>query len=96
MSYFPENGDFINVLSGSLKKADRRKVIAGIGGYRLTPDKAAEQVQISRDLGCLGFCMFSYTIFDNNPSYTTRFHERANITAGKPPAEFHPFVRERR
>lgn len=96
MSYFPENGDFEDVLGASLAKTDRRRVIAGIGGYRLTPEKAAEQVDISRSLGCLGFCMFSYSTFADDPSFAARFQERAVVTDGSPPAEFHPYLRETR
>jgi len=69
MSYFPETAWVEDVLNDSLKKADRRKVIGGIGAYKLTPEQTAAQIKLMGDLGLSGYCIFSYNTFINIPHF---------------------------
>jgi uncharacterized lipoprotein YddW (UPF0748 family) len=69
MSYHPDTDWVRDVLSGSLKKVDRKKVIGGIGAYKLKPEETAKQIELMNNLGLLGYCMFSYTTFNENPGF---------------------------
>ena len=69
MSYFPETDWVEDVLNDSLKKVDRRKVVGGIGAYKLRPEETAEQMQLMNDLGLLGYSIFSYTTFKEEPQF---------------------------
>ncbi|MBN1293244.1 MAG: family 10 glycosylhydrolase [Candidatus Latescibacteria bacterium] len=69
MSYFPENNDFSKILNYSLKKVDRQKVIGGIALYMMDARKASEQITLTRNMGLLGYCLFSYDTIINNSSY---------------------------
>ncbi len=69
MSYFPETILVENVMKNSLKKVDRRKVVGGIGAYSLQPRETKEQIKLMRNLGLMGYCIFSYSTFAQNPHY---------------------------
>lgn len=69
MSYFPETDWIEDVLRDSLKKVDRRKVIGGIGAYLIPPERMVEQVRLMQKLDLMGYSIFSYTTFTENPDY---------------------------
>ena len=43
--------------------------VGGIGAYKLRPEETAEQMQLMNDLGLLGYSMFSYTTFKEEPQF---------------------------
>ena len=96
MSYFDENETFINVLDTSLKKVDRRKVIGGIGIYKIKPEIASEQIAIVRKMGLLGYCLFSYKVFVENPEYSSGFEFSLPLGGRELPPEFKPYLRSTR
>lgn len=69
MSYQEDDESFITVLNASLNKVDRRKVIGGIGIYKIEPEIASKQIAIARDMGLLGYCLFSYNTFVGDPRF---------------------------
>ncbi len=68
MSYFPETAWVEDVLNDSLKNVDRKKVLGGIGAYKLTPGETADQIKLMRNMGLMGYCIFSYTTL-NSPHF---------------------------
>jgi len=70
MSYLEDDESFISILNTSLKKVDRRKVIGGIGIYKVKPEIASKQIAIASDMGLLGYCLFSYNTFVGDPQFT--------------------------
>ncbi len=70
MSYLEDDESFITVLNTSLNKVDRRKVIGGIGIYKIEPEIASKQIAIVRDMGLMGYCLFSYNTFVGDPRFT--------------------------
>ncbi len=87
MTYFPETAWVEDVLNDSLNKVDRRKVVGGIGAYKLTPEETAEQVKLMHNLNLLGYSIFSYSTFIENPHFAESLDSLIvsyNIT---PPAE---------
>ncbi|MBA7582119.1 hypothetical protein ES708_24039 [subsurface metagenome] len=94
MSYFTDIEDSRNVLTASLRKVDRRKIIGGIGVYLLSPEDAGKQISLMRELGLLGFCIFSYTSLVENPDYAKVFGKYISINSGDGmPHEFKPYMR---
>ncbi|MFC1573890.1 glycoside hydrolase family 10 protein [Candidatus Latescibacterota bacterium] len=93
MSYYGENGMFDDVLKRSLNKVDKRKIISGIGIYTVNPSEAIRQVSLVRSKGLLGFCLFSYTTFEQEPRY--RNHLSRILSSGNPglPNDFQPYLR---
>ena len=69
MSYLEDDESFISILNTSLKKVDRRKVIGGIGIYKVRPEIASKQIAIARDMGLMGYCLFSYSTFVGDPQF---------------------------
>ncbi len=74
MSYFPETDLVKSVLEKSLANVDRKKVIGGIGVYRLNPGETARQIRLMSELGLMGHCLFSYTTFYENPGFADTLH----------------------
>jgi uncharacterized lipoprotein YddW (UPF0748 family) len=66
MSYFPERDYVEDVLRDSLRKVNKKKIVGGIGAYLLSPNETANQIQLMRSMGLLGYCIFSYTTFVEN------------------------------
>ena len=75
MSYFPETEWVEDVLNDSLKNVDRKKVLGGIGAYKLTPEETADQIRLMRNMGLMGYCIFSYTTLSNNPHFAKSLKE---------------------
>lgn len=61
MSYFNDDNLVREKLSESLTQVDPKKVIGGIGLYKIDPESAARQIHLMRSLGLAGFSFFSYT-----------------------------------
>ncbi|MFC1693959.1 glycoside hydrolase family 10 protein [Candidatus Latescibacterota bacterium] len=95
MSYFPDTAVFSEMMNGSLKQVDKRKVIGGVGGHKqeLTPEKAAEQISFIRDIDLLGYCIFSYTIFLEDTSIAKVLNSLAGQAEDRLPFEFKPYIR---
>lgn len=94
MSYFPETAWVEDVLNDSLKKVDRRKVIGGIGAYKLTPEETAGQIKLMRNLRLSGYCIFSYTTFTENPHFAESLDSLVVSINNKLPAKFKPHQRK--
>jgi len=88
MSYFPETAWFEDVLNDSLKKVDRRKVIGGIGAYKLTPEETANQIKLMFNLKLSGYCIFSYSTFIENPHFAESLDSLVVSFNNKLPAGF--------
>jgi uncharacterized lipoprotein YddW (UPF0748 family) len=73
MAYFSENGTFDAVLNRALQRVDRRKIIAGIGIYKMNPETALQQISLVRDRGLLGYSLFSYTTLEKEEQYRNDF-----------------------
>ena len=93
MSYYPDTEQFFTVMSESLQKADKRKIIAGIGIYKLTPKKTAEQIALVHDMNLLGYCFFSYTTLLENPQFSPSLDALVTSTDIELPYEFKPYLR---
>ena len=94
MSYFEEVEEFFDVMSASLNKVDGRKVIGGIGAYKLIPEVAAEQISLIRRWGLMGFCFFSYTVFLENPQFIEILEESITVNDEGLPSDFRPYIRK--
>jgi len=94
MSYFEEVEEFFDVMRASLIKVDGRKVIGGIGAYKVIPEKAAEQISLIRRWGLMGFCFFSYTVFLENPQYVEILEENVTVNDEGLPSDFRPYIRK--
>ncbi len=61
MSYFPDDNIIREKLKDSLVEVDPKKIIGGIGLYKIDPGSAARQIGLMRSLGLAGFSLFSYS-----------------------------------
>ncbi|MCE5250580.1 family 10 glycosylhydrolase [bacterium] len=96
MGYFPENGVFTANIDRALKKVDKKKIIGGIGIYRMDPEKAMQQITSVREAGLLGYCLFSYSTFTENSQYRATFFRELSSENVQPPGEFKPYVRSKK
>ena len=95
MSYYSENGRYAAILDSTLDKVDKRKIVGGIGLYRLDPPKALEQISIVRERGLLGYCLFSYAILRDDAQYARRYRAAIPSSNTKPPSDFNPSIRSK-
>ncbi len=96
MSYYGENSKFVDVLKRSLEKVDKRKIISGIGIYTIDPGEAIRQVSLVRSKGLLGFCLFSYTTFEQKPRYRSQLRRILSSGSHELPNDFQPYLRSKR
>jgi uncharacterized lipoprotein YddW (UPF0748 family) len=72
MHYQTDHAAFTYHTSLSLKRGGRQHIIPGIGAYRFrSAHDLRHQIEISRRLGCEGFCLFAYTAFYPSPSHAS-------------------------
>ena len=95
MSYYTENVKFATILAKSLDKVDKRKIVGGIGLYKLDPSKALEQISIVRKQGLLGYCLFSYATLRDDARYIKRYRTVIPSMDTKPPSDFNPYIRSK-
>jgi len=93
MSYYPDTNTYHEVMEANFEKVDPRRIVGGIGVYRINPVRAAEQIRLVRRLGLLGYCFFSYTTFLEDPSLARTLSSLVTPSVGAPPSEFRPYVR---
>jgi len=93
MSYFPDTGQLYGVMSDNLEVVDPRKVVGGVGVYKTTPEAAMEQISLMRGMNLLGFCLFSYTSFLENPRFVRSMSELFMEKERGLPPDFRPYVR---
>ncbi len=94
MSYYTEDETWLSVMRENLEQVDPRKVVGGIGAYRMDAKKAASQVEMTRKLGLLGHCMFSYTTFVENKRYGSAFTRKVYNDSVAPPDDYKPYLRK--
>ena len=61
MSYFQDDDLIRGKLKESLEQVDPKKVVGGIGLYKIDPDIAARQIRLMKSLDLAGFSLFSYS-----------------------------------
>ena len=93
MSYYPDTNTYQEVMEADFEKVDPRRIVGGIGLYRIDPVRAAEQVSLVRRLGLLGYCFFSYTTFWEDPSLAGKLSSLVTPSGSGLPPEFRPYVR---
>ena len=93
MSYYPDTDQLYGVMSENLQKVDPRKIVGGVGIYRTTPLRASEQISLFRDMNLLGYCLFSYTTFLENPRSAGNLSGLVDIGDAGLPREFRPYLR---
>lgn len=93
MSYLRENDELFEVMSTNIEKVDKRKIIGGIGVYLLQPEKTAEQISLVREMGFLGYCLFSYSAFLEGPYSDLTSDLLALPVDDGLPREFKPYIR---
>jgi uncharacterized lipoprotein YddW (UPF0748 family) len=65
MAYTEEPERFAEQIAAARQAAGTRAVWAGIGAWRLTPDRTIENIQTARRLGASGVILFSYDSLTN-------------------------------
>ncbi len=94
MSYYQDTASYHEVMEANLEKVDPRRIVGGIGVYRLNPQQTVEQMRLVDRLGLLGYCYFSYTTFDENPSLAGKLSSLQPTAADvQPPGDFRPYIR---
>jgi len=96
MSYFPDTGQLYGVMSDNLEIVDPRKIVGGVGVYKTTPETAMEQISMMRTMNLLGFCLFSYTSFLENPRFVRSMSGLFGEKGRGLPPDFRPYVRRER
>ena len=96
MNFTAQNGIFENILRASLRKADRGKVVAGIGAWLLSPEQAEQQTAFARRLGLPGYCLFSYASCSGNPMMRKSLMKLARTEDKRLPSDFKPYLRKTR
>lgn len=94
MSYYSGTDDLVRAMNVNIEKADRNKIIGGVGVYRLQAEQAASQINALRKLGLPGYCCFSYTTFIENPGLIDKIDTLAGSSDTKLPVSFKPYVRK--
>ncbi len=74
---------------------DGKKVVGGIGIYKFNPEKASQQISLAREMGLLGYSLFSYTTFLNNTQFGKRIKEFLSPESTRLPSEFKQYLRSR-
>ncbi len=69
MCYFPETGQVENSLTGLPADIDRKRIVGGLGAYKLTPELLTEQIALTKKLGLDGYCVFSYSDLAGNAGF---------------------------
>ncbi len=95
MSYAADRDIFLDAVRRAADSNNRRKVVAGVGAHMISPEGAAEQITITRELGLLGFCVFSYGDCRDNSSL--RESLKKTVRKGKTPLpfDFKPYLRKK-
>lgn len=93
MSYYPDNKMYRDIMEDNLELVDARKVVGGIGAYKMDAKNAVSQAELIRELGLLGHCVFSYTTLVENPRYSRSFSKAAQKGDITPPNDFKPYLR---
>ncbi|MFC1512052.1 glycoside hydrolase family 10 protein [Candidatus Latescibacterota bacterium] len=70
MCYYPQTDVVADVLADIPPDIDRKRVIGGLGAYRLTPDVLGEQIALTQRMGLSGFSLFSYSSLAGDPAFT--------------------------
>lgn len=96
MSYCSRNEKFGETLEISLRNVDRRRVVAGVGMFLLSPEQAMEQIAEIRNRGLLGYCGFSYDSFRGNPELGIRLMKLVRAGEAGLPPEFKPYLRKKK
>ena len=60
MAYTPEAARFAEQIAAARDTSAARRVWAGIGAYRLTPEQTIDNIHTARRLGAAGVVLFSY------------------------------------
>ena len=94
MNYFSSKDAFVESLCASLGKADRRKVVAGVGMYLAAPSVAEEQIARARETGLLGFSIFSYKACIEQQSRIEALRRGIGNSRAEFPPEFTPYMRK--
>ncbi len=93
MSYSAQAQAYRTMLCAIAARTDTRKVVGGIGVYMNSPEIAAEQVKATREMGLLGYCVFSYSAFHDNPRHEASLKRLVQAGQASLPPEFKPFLR---
>ncbi len=60
MAYTPDTEAFRKQVGDAMTVASGKRVWGGIGAYRQTAESAVEKIRVARELGAVGFILFSY------------------------------------
>ena len=93
MSYYDDTTQFREVMLHNLDTIDPARIVGGVGTYKISSDEAVRQVSLTRELGLLGHCHFSYTTFRDDPSYARSFESFYEAGTPSLPESFNPYIR---
>ena len=87
MAYTTEREKFAALVSAAVAAAGSRRVWAGIGAYRLTPEETIENIATARQVGADGIVLFSYDrLVDPRRASRNYLGEVARVAFGAHPA----------
>lgn len=93
MSYHARTDEYRDAYGTILARVDRRKIIGGIGVYMISPETAEEQAAVTRDLGLLGYCAFSYGACREDPKREAGMQRLVRAGRVSLPPDFKPYLR---
>ncbi len=95
MSYYPDNEQLNTVMRANLEKVKPEQIVGGVGIYRIDPNAAAGQIRLFRELGLSGYCLFSYTTFQEISNYAGSLQRLIPLSGNGDglPQSFRPYIR---